>query len=133
MVAPTLSKRALERIELHRTDQRYKTLRTVVRGGYIFGAIWVAFSALETFAGLSTNVSVVLSLALSALFETKFIISITLAGSCAVWAAAERMLRYRGIERLQGRIKELETAIDPKRSTSGLTPRGMTNPRDKKP
>ena len=42
----------------------------------------------------------------------------------------QRALRYNTIERLQTRIRELESAIDPKRSSSKLTTRGQTRPED---
>jgi hypothetical protein len=35
-------------------------------------------------------------------------------------------------EQMQGRLKELETKIDPGRSSSGLTTKGQTNPRDRR-
>jgi hypothetical protein len=92
---------------------------------------WVAFGAIRTFAGQSTELSVALSLALTALFEIKFVAAITLAGSCAVWAVAERIVRRWKTDQLARRIRELETEIDPNRSTSGLTSTGRTNPRDR--
>jgi hypothetical protein len=43
----------------------------------------------------------------------------------------QRNLRRSNIERMEARIKELEGEVDPGRSTSKLTPRGLTNPEDK--
>ena len=42
----------------------------------------------------------------------------------------QKSLRQDTTERLQGRIKAFETEKDPNRSTSGLTERGMTHPKD---
>jgi len=51
-------------------------------------------------------------------------------GSGTVYGLRQRTLRRSTIERLQARIKELEKAIDPKRTSSGLTTRGETHPMD---
>lgn len=50
---------------------------------------------------------------------------------CLVWAAGERWLRHWKTEALQKHIKELELQLDPLRTSSGLTPTGETNPKDK--
>jgi hypothetical protein len=120
------------RLEFHRIDQFYLTVRTVVRGVCWVAAAYFGFGAIGQFAGESTDVNFALSLVISALFELKFVIAIALTGMACAWAAAERVLRHRKVEKLQGRIRELETAIDPERSTSGLTTKGQTNPIDKR-
>lgn len=48
----------------------------------------------------------------------------------AIYGLRQSKLRKDTIERLQSRIKTLERALDPDRSSSGLTPRGETHPRD---
>ncbi len=48
-----------------------------------------------------------------------------------IYGLVERKLRKDNIERLQGRIKTLEQAIDSRRSSSNLTERGDTRPEDK--
>jgi hypothetical protein len=120
------------RLEFHRTDQLYSTVRTLIRGLCWVVAAYFGFGAVKELAGQSTDVSLALSFVISALFEVKFVIAIALSGAACAWAAAERMLRHRKVEKLQGRIRELETAIDPDRSTSGLTTKGQTNPLDKR-
>jgi hypothetical protein len=47
-----------------------------------------------------------------------------------LYGMAERKQRQRMIERLHGRTKILEQKIDPKRSSSGITESGDTNPLD---
>ena len=42
----------------------------------------------------------------------------------------QKKLKEDTIQQLAPRIKELETAIDPNRSSSGLTQRGRTRPED---
>lgn len=46
------------------------------------------------------------------------------------YGARQRKLRGDTIQKMGDRIKELETAIDPNRSSSGLTKRGHTRPED---
>lgn len=47
------------------------------------------------------------------------------------YARRERKLRKDTVERLQNRITELEKGKDPNRTSSGITPRGDTQPGDK--
>ncbi|MCC6139971.1 MAG: hypothetical protein IT389_05060 [Nitrospira sp.] len=48
-----------------------------------------------------------------------------------IWGSVERKLRKDVIQRLHGRIHHLEKQIDPKRTSSQLTPRGDTREVDK--
>jgi hypothetical protein len=47
------------------------------------------------------------------------------------WGTVERTLRKRTVKRLSSRIKDLETAIDPNRSSSKLTDKGGTRKEDR--
>jgi len=47
------------------------------------------------------------------------------------WALSERFLRYSKTNSLTKRIQSLEKRIDSKRSSSGLTPEGLTHSEDK--
>lgn len=94
-----------------------------------FIAYW-GFECLQHMAGQSTIIDIALGLALHVLAKVEVAIAITLAGLATVWALAERALRRRKTDYMQGRIRELEQRLDPNRSTSGLTSRGKTNPRD---
>ena len=115
-------------LDLYRTQQRYQTLRTAIKAiGWVTG-IWMMGYVIQPLAGQDT----VVSLAISLLADLKFAVTIALAGAVAVWAIVERMLRYRKTEYLQNRIRKLERELDPSRSSSGLTPIGTTNPRDRR-
>lgn len=68
-------------------------------------------------------------------WAVKIGILLSFMGLVAIWssiayAKKTRRLRRETIRRCEGRIKELETARDPKRSSSGLGPAGDTNPED---
>ena len=116
-------------LDLYRTEQRYRTLRTAIKAsGWVLG-VWMLGYVIQPLAGQETAVS----LAISLLADLKFVVTITLAGAAAAWAVVERMLRYRKTEYLQNRIRDLEMELDPSRSSSGLTPKGKTNPRDRRP
>lgn len=108
-----------------KVDQLYRTVRTAIRVVGVVGCVWLTRDALSSFAGTVTSVT------LSVLADMKVGVSIALAGCAAAWGGLERYLRHKKVEQMQGRIKELELKIDPARSSSGLTPAGRTNPKDK--
>jgi len=53
-------------------------------------------------------------------------------GSGFFYGLNERRLRHKKTERLAAHAQELEKIIDPKRTSSGLTPKGTTRPEDKR-
>lgn len=67
-------------------------------------------------------------------FLTKFGVSDALAWALGIGSAgygiAQNRLRKDTVERLQGRIQDLEQQRDPRRTSSRLTPRGDTRPED---
>lgn len=107
-------------------SERHKTGRVTIRWIGIVALGGFAFLSIDSIAGKTTAISVMVE----ALADLKVSLSIALTGLAIAWAAIERYLRHRKTEQLQGRIKELEQRLDPKRTSSGLTPRGSTNPRD---
>jgi hypothetical protein len=125
--ATPLSARARERLSFHKIDQAYRTARTLIRAGAISFAFWCAYLAIDRVSGKTTAVSV----GLSVLWDFRFALVLSLAGITSIWAVAERWLRHRKAEVMQGRIKDLEKMIDARRTTSGLTPKGATHPRDR--
>ena len=54
-----------------------------------------------------------------------------LGGGGIAYGLNERRLRRKAIERLSGRVQELEKRLDPKRTSSKLTRRGTTRPEDR--
>jgi len=53
-------------------------------------------------------------------------------GSGFLYGLNERRLRHKKTERLASHAIELEKMLDPKRTSSGLTPKGTTRPEDKR-
>lgn len=105
----------------------FLTVRTLIRTGGVVVSIYICRDLLGAIAGKET----ILAIKLSFLADIKFAIALSLAGMASLWGFAERWLRHRKVESMQGRIRELELGIDPQRTTSGLTPKGKTNPKDK--
>lgn len=117
-----------ESIKLATVAEGWRTVRTLIRTAGVVASIYLVFRALTPFAGRQTAVDVALSL----VADFKFALSVILGGLAAAWAVVERLLRYRKTEYLQNRIKALESRFDADRSSSGLTPKGQTNPKDRR-
>jgi len=129
--AVPLSARARERVTLIRVDQRYRTARTGLRVLFSGFAVWCLYLAIDSIAGKTTAFQAAITVGFSLLWDIRFVVAFSLAGATTMWSATERWLRHRKVNYLQGRIKELELKIDPGRTTSGLTTKGRTNPRDR--
>jgi hypothetical protein len=110
-------------------EQLYLTIRTALRCTAWVLVAYFAFSALEAMAGKTTSIFV--QWGKNLVTDLRVVVSISLAGLAGLWGLLERRERQRTVVRLHQRIKELETRIDPKRSSSTLTTRGTTNPRDR--
>jgi hypothetical protein len=115
-------------IEMRRIEERYRTFRTLIRAAVVGVALYVAGQAVEKLAGQNTDIAISVVLEVLARFE--MVAAFTLAGGTTAWALVERFLRRRKTEYMQGRIRELEELVDSRRTTSGLTPKGKTNPKD---
>jgi hypothetical protein len=129
--AVPLGARARERVALLRVDQRYRTFRTALWAGLGAFAFWCLYLCVDSVAGKTTAFQAALTVGFSLLWDIRFVIAFSLAGAATAWGAVERWLRHRKVNYLQGRIKELEQNIDPGRTTSGLTTKGKTHPRDR--
>jgi hypothetical protein len=122
-----LSKRDRAALERDRLALRYGLAGTVVKTAGAVLAVYYGREIIISLAGRETY----LALKIAFLGDFKIEIAFALAGFSGLWAVGERILRHRKIEALQARIKQLETQIDEKRSSSKLTPKGKTNPMDK--
>jgi hypothetical protein len=61
----------------------------------------------------------------------QFVAALSVSGLSIAYGVYQKQQKKITTERLHKRIKELEIQINPERSSSGLTPRGETNPADK--
>lgn len=121
-----------ERLSFARIDAKYRTIRTLIRCASMVLIAYFVYLAIKSLAGHDTSLSLLMSLLFDAIVDVKIVVAFTMAGACAVWAVAERALRHRKVDNLHGRIRELETQIDPGRTSSGLTTKGKTNPEDQR-
>ncbi len=96
-------------------------------GGLVVIFYWV-YRSVAVLAGNTTVTSIGLGVfsdvKLSDLFGYLF------GGSGVAYGLAQKRLRRRKVHHLQRRIKDLESLLDPKRSSSGLTTHGDTHPKD---
>ena len=113
--------------EIRLTDGILALSNNVVMWAGIVLALRYIYMCVEAISGKLTdfNVGVVASL------EVSVILAWTVGLSGVVYGRLQRRLRKDVIEKLQGRINQLEKQIDKNRSSSKLTPRGDTRPEDK--
>jgi hypothetical protein len=102
-------------------------VRAAIRYGTIAFGLWCLYLSIDSIAGKTTA----FTMALSVLWDVRLVFAFSIAGLTSLWAVAERKLRQRKVAYMQGRVRELEQKIDPNRSTSGLTEKGRTHPRDR--
>ncbi len=108
-------------------SQRYGLARTVVWASVAAFGLYCLRDMVGSLAGKDTFVG----LWFSFFGDVKFVVSIGGGAFGVLFGLRERRLRHKKVGYLTERVRELEQAIDPHRSTSGLTPEGKTNPRDK--
>jgi len=113
----------------HLIEEVFKTVRSLIWALVVIFGLWMFELSVKALAGQSTEVMV--NLVMRAFMDARIAISLSLAGLTTAWALCERKLRQRTIRRLTARVQERELMDDPGRISSGLTPTGKTNPRDK--
>ena len=122
-------------------DQRYRlcaqgidALVTLVRSLFwALVALAIAYwtkDVLVAYAGKSTMADVALRLVADLQIDRAA--AYIFGGGGVAYGLQQRRLLRRNIARLTPRAKELETRIDPDRSSSGLTATGTTPPRDRR-
>jgi len=104
-------------------------LYNIVRWGGIVLVARYGYLSLDTLAGDRTTADI--GIKLLADVRISQALAWLLAGSGTAYGLAQRKLRRDTVQRLQQRNEELELRLDPKRSSSRLTPRGETRPEDK--
>jgi hypothetical protein len=100
----------------------------VSRYGAICFVAWCVYASIDALAGQQTNADVFISFLADV--KVSEALAYIFGASGLVLAYRERRLRQRTVEHVQGRNQTREKAIDPGRTSSQLTPKGETNPRD---
>ena len=106
-----------------------QVLSSLIRWGAIVLIARYGYLSIASLAGQNTLADIGIDL-LSNIKVSVALSWVAGAGGLA-YGVRQKKVRKDTVERLQGRIKELETGIDPNRSTSNLTHRGDTRPEDK--
>lgn len=105
-----------------------KTVRVLLVSLAGIAIVYLVGHAIEALAGKDTDANIFVDL--FGKLEVAAALSWMVGGGGVVYGRAQSKLRKSAVERLHGRIKDLETQIDPTRTSSKLTPRGDTNPGD---
>jgi hypothetical protein len=115
-------------IRLKKIDAIDANLRLIIRYGFLALVAFFAYRAIDVLAGKHT----LADLGVKILADVKIgnAVSYAVGGGGIAYGARQRKLRGDTIQKMGKRIKELETAVDPGRSSSGLTERGHTRPED---
>jgi hypothetical protein len=109
-------------------EQIGRTVRVLLVSVAVVVIVYFVTHALEALAGKSTDANIFVSLLANMEISVALAWGVGVAG--VAYGRHQRGLRKTTIARLQGRIHDLETNIDPNRTSSRLTPQGDTNPED---
>lgn len=119
--------RGIRSLEIH---EKYKTTRTLLKCALTAFAFWMAKDCIVALAG--HNTTVIANILVAVVGDFRLELAVVLTGFASLWALIERVIRQQTVKRLHRRISELELTLDPNRTTSHLTKKGQTNPRDRK-
>lgn len=112
-----------------RLDLIGTAVQQLIRGGCLVAIAGFAYLSIKVLAGKSTFAEIALRAAANLKIGDLILLLVGTGG--VGYGINQRRLRRSNVERLSKRVQELESALDPKRSTSGLTPQGTTRPGDK--
>jgi hypothetical protein len=116
-------------LKLHTRELVARGFRQVVTSVTICVVAYFLYKSIEAAAGTTTLAD------LSLKFLSNVKINIAVSWSVGItgvgYGVWQRRVRRTTVERLAARVKELEEKIDPRRSSSSLTPRGETKPEDR--
>lgn len=103
-------------------------LINLIRWSAVCVICYFGYLSIKSLAGESTTADIGIKLMgdirLSEVFAYLF------GGGGVAYGYRQKKLRQNTVERLQGRNQTLEEKLDPHRTSSGITPRGETNPED---
>lgn len=108
----------------------FETFNNVIRYGAWLGIAYYAYRSIDALAGETTSLEFFHLVTFE--FLSKSLPWWVLTMALGLWAILERSIRKRKTEKLTNRIEELETKIDPQRTSSGLSATGDTHPNDER-
>jgi hypothetical protein len=100
----------------------------LIRWGGLVAIFYFIYRSIGALAGNTT----VANIGLTVFGDVKLsdVFGYVFGGSGVAYGLAQKRLRRNKTHYLQGRIKDLETKLDPQRTSSGLTTHGDTHPKD---
>ena len=112
----------------HISDGIARVVSDIVRYGVAGFLGYCVYLSIDSLAGRTTDANIAVKF-LSDL-RVSIVFSWTVAGGSVFYGWKQKKLRQKTVERMQGRITELERKIDSRRTSSKLTQRGETRPED---
>lgn len=109
-------------------DKIYSAVTLLIKWAGSIVLAWVLKGWVMALAGRTTDV--VAKIFVNVFADLRFAICFAVTGASVVWALVEKRLRHKAIERLSPRVRVQELKSDPERTSSNLTTKGKTNPRD---
>jgi hypothetical protein len=106
-----------------------KTVRWAIVGISAFGVAYLLGHAIEALAGKQTDANILVKML--GVFEVSMALSWMAGGAGVIYGRSQAKQKKTTVERLHKRIAELESVMDPGRTSSKLTPRGETNKEDR--
>ncbi len=120
------------KLQIHKWDTASRLLLALIKSAALCFCVWKLAPTMEAFAGKTTlanfGVSLIADLKANTVFSHAVMGILGLGG--AGYGLRERAQKRKEIKRLGNRVVELETRLDPSRSSSGLTLDGRSRPED---
>jgi len=110
-------------------NQWTSVLNNLITWGGCCGIAYCLYLTVSSLSGKTTDADIGLNLIGS--IELSDVFMYLFSGGGLWYGLSQRSLRRQTVERLQDRIRVLERAVDERRTSSGLTPQGVTHPEDK--
>jgi hypothetical protein len=128
---PHKASRSQIAVKLKLIDEIFRTVRTMLWCTVGVFAVIYGFTAIAAIAGKTTDFSVAVNFIQGSGAAQALTVSFTFNIAFLFLWRRERKLCQDNIERFSGIVAEKEKAIDPNRTSSGLTKRGQTPPKER--
>lgn len=112
----------------YRATMIAKVVTTAIRWGGVVALGYFGYLSIRTLAGQTTFADIAIRV-LGKLYFSQAVATV-LGGGGIIYAWRERQLRHKVNETTGKRVSELEQEIDRRRTSSRLTRRGQTDPKD---
>lgn len=116
-------------LTLHIVDRVFTTVWLLIKSGFWLGVAYIVYLCVKSLAGQTTVANFILGYFASEKNNSSSsspVVWILVSFAFFIWAKFERWLRLRKVASMSARIKQLETAKDRGRTSSGLTESGET-------